>query len=232
MEKEEILVCITNHNGNENSIHLKENLSNYFDSIIIDSGSSKIHEEFDVQLGNVYYSGLFNESVRQCRLRNKKYLFFIASDVFFPDFKEIPGILSNLDPDVYLWTPSSRGQSFPHCKRHGDSIREIPFPEGFCFIVNIECCDLIYPVSLERNKFGYGIDLLLGYACIRIKKKKCVVDDRIEVYHKEGTGYSQNQALKDMYDWMINDFDQDVLNYTRLYSRSPGYKKILEYLKS
>lgn len=233
MNKNEILVCITNHNNNENAIELKNNFSNYFDTIIIDSQSNKIEDEFDIKLNNVYYSGLFNESVDQCKYRNKKYLYFIASDVFYDDYDKVSDLIESLDDDVYLWAPSSRGQSHTHCKNLSTGgIREVPYLEGFCFLSHIHCCDNLHPISLEKNLFGYGIDLLLGYNCVKRLGKKCVVDDRVEIYHKEGTGYNQGKALQDMYNWMMKDFDKGVLNYTLLYSKSPGYKKLLEYLKN
>jgi hypothetical protein len=238
MNKNDILVCITNYNSNENAINLKNNFSKYFETIIIDSKSDKIEDEFDVKLENVFYTGLVNESINQCKLRNKKYLFFIASDVYYEDYEKVSDLILNLDDDVYLWSPSSRGQSHYHCKNFGtDSYREVPYLEGFCFFSHIDCCNFIYPISTEKNKYGYGIDLLLGYYCIKILKKKCVIDDRVEIYHKEGTGYNQSKALQDMYEWMMSDFDEEIKKYTILYSKSwipnigsSDYKKLLEYL--
>lgn len=239
MNKEDILVCITNHNSNENAIDLKNNFSKYFDTIIIDSKSDEILEEFDFKLGNVYYTGLVNESVKQCRIRNKKYLFFIASDVYYDNCEKVFNIISNLDNNIYLWSPSSRGQSHYHCKDlKTESVREVPYLEGFCFLANVDCFEGLYPVSIEKNLYGYGIDLLLGYNCIKRLRKRCVIDDRVEIYHKEGTGYNQGKALQDMYNWMMSDFDNSVKQYTVLYSRSwnpsiesSDYKKLLEYLK-
>lgn len=240
MNKQDILVCITNHNSNDNAVELKSSFSKYFDTIIIDSNSNEVLEEFDVKLGNVYYTGLVNESIKQCKIRNKKYLFFIASDVYYDNYEEVCDIIYSLNDDIYLWSPSSRGQSHYHCKNFKtDSIREVPYLEGFCFLSHIDCCDFIYPVSMEKNLYGYGIDLLLGYNCIKILKKKCVVDDRVEIYHKEGTGYNQGKALQDMYNWMMSEFDNGVEEYTILYSRSwdssigsSDWKKLLEYLKN
>jgi hypothetical protein len=239
MNKEDILVCITNHNSNDNAIELKNNFSKYFETIIIDSNSNKVSDDFDIKLENVYYTGLFNESVKQAKLRNKKYIYFIASDVYYEDYERIYEIIQSLNDDVYLWAPSSRGQSHYHCKNFKtDSIREIPYLEGFCFLSHIDCIEGLYPISMEKNLYGYGIDLLLGYNCIKILKKKCFVDDRVEIYHKEGTGYSQSKALQDMYNWMMSEFDNGIREYTVLYSRSwdsnigsSDWKKLLEYLK-
>jgi len=75
MNKEDVLVCITNYNSNENALSLKSNFSKYFETIIIDSKSNIIEDGFDIKLENVFYTGLFNESVNQCKIRNKKYYF-------------------------------------------------------------------------------------------------------------------------------------------------------------
>lgn len=233
MNKEDILVCITNHNSNQNAIELKNNFSEYFDTIIIDSKSDVIEDEFDVKLGNVYYTGLFNESIKQCKERGKKYVYFIASDVYYEDYQKVSELIETLDDGVYLWAPSSRGQSHTHCKNlSSNGLREVPYLEGFCFLSHVDCCDNLAPVSLERNLYGYGIDLLLGYNCVKRLRKKCVVDDRVEIYHKEGTGYNQSKALQDMYNWMLSAFDDGVKQYTVLYSRVPGPENLLKYLKS
>jgi hypothetical protein len=235
--KKEILICIVNNNSNQNAIELKNNFSNYFDTIIIDSGSENQSDEFDIKLENVYYSGLFNESVNQCILKNKEYVFLIASDVYIEQYDKIVEIINSLEDDIYLWTPSSRGQSHQHCKNsESGGIREVPYLEGFCFLANIKCLDNLYPVSLEKNLYGFGIDLILGYNCIKRLRKKCVVDDRLEIYHKEGTGYNSVKAVQDMYKWVLTDFDNDVKQYFMLYTNlsrngSPNYKMMLNYLK-
>lgn len=239
MNKKDILVCITNHNSNENSLKLKKGFSEYFETIIIDSKSDEILDDFDVKLGNVYYTGLINESINQTKIKNKKYLYNIASDVFIDDYEKISDIINELPEDIYLWSPSSKGQSHYHCKNfNSNKYREVPYLEGFTFLAHIDLFNNLYPISLEKNLYGYGIDLILGYNCIKTLRKKCVIDDRIEVYHKEGTGYNQNKALEDMYNWMSNNTDDGIKKYTILYSKSwdfkinsTDYKKLLNYLK-
>lgn len=233
MDIDNILVCITNHNNNDNSIKLKKDFSKYFESIIIDSKSDLIIDEFDIKLENVYYTGLLNQSFKETIEKNKKKCFFIASDVYIDNISDIVDCILSLDDDIYLWAPSSRGQSHDHCKnKKSTSLREVPYIEGFCFLSDIEVVKNLYPICTKRNKYGFGIDLLMGFNCIKLLKKKCVVDDRVEIYHREGTGYDQSKALYDMYNWMLNNFNNVVTEYTKLYSTSPGYKKLLEYLKS
>ena len=73
MDLNKILVCITNHNDNDNAKKLKKEFSEHIDTIIIDSGSNEKLDEFDLNFDNLYYSGLYNESVNQCLIRNKEY---------------------------------------------------------------------------------------------------------------------------------------------------------------
>ena len=77
----EILVTITNHNFNKNAIKHKSNFSKYFHCIIIDSGSQEQPDEFDIKMDNVFYTGLWNESVKQALKRKAKWLLFVASDI-------------------------------------------------------------------------------------------------------------------------------------------------------
>lgn len=232
MNIDDILICITNHNNNDNAIKLKKDFSKYFETIIIDSKSEILMDDFDIKLDNVYYTGLLNQSFKETINRDKNKCFFIASDVYIDDISNIFNYISSLDDDIYLWAPSSRGQSHTHCKnKNSGGLREVPYLEGFCFLSDIEVIKNLYPISTQKNKYGFGIDLLMGFNCIKLLKKKCVIDDRIEIYHREGTGYNQSKALYDMYNWMLNDFNNDVIEYTKLYSTSPGDKKLLEYLK-
>lgn len=233
METSDILICITNHNVNNNAILLKRNFTKYFKTIIIDSGSNETPEEFDILLNNVYYTGLFNESIKQTKLRKKKYLFFIASDVIInsEDYEKIYSTISDLNEDIWLWAPSSSGQSHTHCKNLSTNVlRDVPYLEGFCFLSKIDLFNFLYPVDLKLNKYGYGIDILLGYNCIRNKRKRCVVDDRIEIHHTPGTGYDMGQALMMMYRWMINYFGSEVAKYTKYYSTEPGSENLYKFL--
>lgn len=229
MSPDKVLTCITNHNNNKNALHLRNRFSGYYETIIIDSGSNSVEPEFDVKLPNVYYSGLFNESVRQCRLRGKRYLFHIASDVYIRCFKKIYGIVSRLSDDICIWAPSSRGQSLPHCKNKGSGqLRDIPFADGFTFLADLAICDIVYPVDRMSNKHGYGIDIILGYNCIKINRKRCVIDDRVEVHHREGSGYCQDEALKTMYRWVSSGtFDTGIKKYFILHRRIPEYCDLL-----
>ena len=232
MDLNKILVCITNHNDNDNAKKLKKEFSEHIDTIIIDSGSNEKLDEFDLNFDNLYYSGLYNESVNQCLIRNKEYLYFIASDVFIEQVSSIVEIIKNLNSDIYLWAPSSKGQSHQHCKnRNTNSYRNVAYLEGFTFLVNIKVCEKFYPIDRNSNFYGYGIDILLGYYTINKFKKLCVVDDRVEVYHREGTGYNQSTALQEMYNWFTN-MDKDVLEYIIYYSKGSNSEQLIKFIEN
>ena len=232
MNLNNILVCITNHNDNDNAISLKSFFSKHVETIIIDSKSDIVSTCFDVKLDNVYYTGLYNESVNQCLLRGKQYLYFIASDVFIDENSNIFEVIESLDDNVNLWAPSSRGQSHTHCKNESSNgMREVPYLEGFTFLVKVDICKQ-FNIDINHNKFGYGIDLLLGFYCFKLYGRGCYVDDRIEVYHREGTGYDQGVALGEMYKYLLNYSDLSVRDYIHYYSKSPGYLNLLNYLKN
>lgn len=212
MNNNDILVCITNHNNNDNAFKLKAQLSLYFDVVLIDSGSDD-NTGFDVKLPNVYYTGLFNESIRLTKEKGKKYLYFIASDVFIEDAKSIWECIKDLNDDIYTWAPSSKGQSAKQCKNMNTAfIRDVNYVEGFTFLAKIDVLEPFYPVSLIDNKYGYGLDLLTGYYCKELGGR-CVVDDRVEVYHKEGTGYNSTEATQYMNHYLNKIGKQEVIKY-------------------
>lgn len=232
---DDILICITNYNDNDNALKLKNDfIDNGFNVIIIDSGSNIQNEKFDIKLGNVYYNGLLNESIKNTISKNKKYMFFIASDVIIDNVESIKEILINLDDDIYLYSPSSNGQSHPWCKnRNTNYLRDVIFIEGFIFLANVELLKTIFPINLNINKFGYGVDILLGYRTFKQFKKRCVIDDRITVYHREGTGYNTHLATIEMNNW-INTLDNNEQYFINLYLNN-GYKienNLLNILKS
>ncbi len=232
MNLSKILVCITNYNDNDNALKLKSEFSQHIDTIIVDSGSKHQLDDFDVKLDNIYYSGLYNESVKQCIIRNKEYLYFIASDVFIDNVDKIVNIISELNDEIYLWAPSSKGQSHQHCKnKNTNSYRNVAYLEGFTFLVNINVCKDFYPIDRSKNFYGYGIDILLGFITINNFRKLCVVDDRVEVYHREGTGYNQGIALQEMYNW-FGIMNEDIVSYIIHYSKGNNSDELIKFIES
>ena len=235
MKIEDILVCINNYNCNENANKLKQEfIKSGFYTIIIDSGSDLQEESFDIKLGNVYYNGLLNQSIESTISFDKQYMFFIASDVLIEDIDKLKLYITNLSSDIYLYSPSSKGQSHPWCKnRNTNDLRDVIFIEGFIFLSHINILKTIYPINLDVNRLGYGLDILLGYKSYKTFNKRCVIDDRFTVYHKEGTGYNTNRATIEMNNW-IKKLSVEEQNFINLYLTN-GYNiesKLLNILKS
>jgi hypothetical protein len=232
MRNAEVLVCVTNHDCSDNARRLRRQLGGFFETIVIDSGSTDNGSEFDVELGNVFYPGLFNESVRQCRLRGRRFLYFIAADVQVDSAPAIHRIIRSLDDDVGIWAPSTRGQAHDHCRnKQSGHMRDAPYAEGYTYVVDVDLCDIVYPVDRASNTFGYGIDLLLGFNCVRNHRRRCVIDDRVEVHHREGKGYDPDAALEEMYAWAVTArFGPEVERYFRFYREIGGHEKSAELL--
>jgi hypothetical protein len=199
-----VLVTIVNHNLNDEAINLKSLFSSKFDSIIIDSGSKVQPDDFDIKLENVGYSGLFNRAVQEVIEKEYDWLLFICSDVVMKrsDVDKIKIHLDELSADIGVYSPASTGQSHKHCKNHSSgSLRDVVFVEGFIFAANRVILEKMYPVHTVVNKLGHGLDAYKGYLCSQ-SGLRCVIDDRIVVYHREGTGYNAGEASKQFIDWM------------------------------
>jgi hypothetical protein len=199
-----VLVTIVNHNLNDEAINLKNIFSEQFDTIIIDSGSNTQPDEFDIKLPNVGYSGLFNSAAESMLNNEYDWLLFICSDVVLKksDVEKIKIAVETLPPDIGVYSPASTGQSHKHCKNHKtNTMRDVVFVEGFMFAASKKIIQQIYPVNTEINKLGHGLDAYKGFLCIQ-NNLRCVIDDTITVYHKEGTGYNTTIASQQFLKWM------------------------------
>ena len=199
-----LLVTIVNHNLNDEAINLKSLFSSKFDTIIIDSGSKIQPDDFDIKLENVGYSGLFNRAVQEVIEKEYDWLLFICSDVVMKksDVDKIKIHLDELSSNVGVYSPASTGQSHKHCKNHSSgNLRDVVFVEGFIFAANRFILEKMYPVHTAINSLGHGLDAFKGFICLQ-NDMRCVIDDRIVVYHQEGTGYNVGQASKQFVDWM------------------------------
>ena len=206
-----ILCTIVNYNFNENALKLRNTLSKYFDSVVIDSGS-KLKDKTFVLLDNVYYSGLFNYAYQLAKNCNYEYLLFICSDVEIQD-EQVELVINNLNNinlnEIGLYSPSSTGRSHFYCKKqYVKGLRIVPFVEGFMFLAHLDVLQNIAPIDLKINKFGWGLDVACGFFAKKLNKL-CVIDDGVTVYHPEGTGYSDEFAEESMWKWfeLFNDID-------------------------
>lgn len=211
-----ILVTIFNHNVNENAISLLNLFSRNFETIVLDSGSDNPSDLF-IKLENIYYNGLFNESVRLLNEKNKEWLMLITSDILIDEFnyeKMTNKLLNeNMFSDIGVYSPSSTIESRSHawCKNKGTgNFREVMFAEGYFSMINKTVLNKIAPIDLQINKLGWLTDILCGYYS-RKENLKCVIDDDIFIFHPDGTGYSDSQANAEMYSH-INKINNSELN--------------------
>ena len=201
-----LLVAIINHNENKNAIRLKEIFQPTADTILIDSGSELNKEEkkqFDYLLPNVFYNGLLNKAF-ECLQPTHTHLFLITSDVLIKNAAEIVSRIHEVYTtykDVRVYAPSSIHSTHHHQNNLGTfDIRKVTFTEGFCFVIPKEYLNQICPIDLSVNKIGHGIDMFMGFLCMK-NKKWAVVDDRITVDHPHKSGYSDRQARTERDNW-------------------------------
>jgi hypothetical protein len=76
----------------------------------------------------------------------------------------------------------------------------VSFADGFCFAARKHFLARVCPIDLDINPLGWGPDTHLGYLAI-IYGGCVVVDDRIVVFHPEGTGYDERQAALQYREW-------------------------------
>ncbi|NTW31664.1 MAG: glycosyltransferase [Bacteroidetes bacterium] len=207
---EKIVCVIVNHNNNENAIKLRNNFSRYFDTIIIDSGS-EIKDKTFICLENVYYSGLLNNAYNYAKTNKYDFLLSICSDVICEnsEIDKMALTLKKLDlTKIGVYSPSSSGRSHAYCKQGNNSgLRSVPFVEGFMFLADMNILEKIFPVDLDINLYGWGLDVAKGYFC-RKNNKLCLIDDSVNVYHPGDIGYSTELAEVDMWKW-INSFEDE-----------------------
>lgn len=183
-----VLAVVTNYDFSDNADALKASLSTYFETLLIDSCSPIPPQTVDRIVPNLYYGGLWNESVKLGLASHKTWLLFVASDIQIPDVKllanKIEDVLNN--DRVGIYTPSLRNDSriaFDYCYNTGTGkVRECYLCEGFFFLARIEILAKLYPVDVNDNQYGWGIDVMTAFHAYQ-SGMKVVVDDRVEIYH-------------------------------------------------
>jgi len=219
---DKILCTIVNHNHNENALSLYNLQINYFDSVILDSGSQN-SPKGSVRFGNIYYSALLNVAHSIAKKNNYEYLLFICSDVLISPNESAKMFerLLTLDLNkIGLYSPSSKGFSHPFCKKQtSNQLREVPFVEGFMFLCDIKILDQFCPINTKENLYGWGLDIAKSFFSKK-NNKLCVIDDNVEVEHMNGTGYSREIAEYEMLIWVrtlnndeIVSFFEEQINY-------------------
>ncbi|WP_462247683.1 hypothetical protein [Ekhidna sp.] len=202
-----MVVVSINHNHNENVKNHKTGFSPYVDFMAIDSGS-KLEEHqksyFDIELPNVYYSGLINAAFEYFHDRSDDFIiYFIASDVVIDDYlKSIERVkFAFSHSDIAVYAPCANES--PHKQMvsgYGEGLRQVNFVEGFCFAVRLGMLRKMCPIDIKVNKIGWGLDVYLGYLAMK-QGLKSVVDYEIEVFHPTSSGYDIAKARNQRDNW-------------------------------
>ncbi|HUF07819.1 MAG TPA: hypothetical protein VMO47_00775 [Rhodothermales bacterium] len=226
-----LLISIVNHENTENALRLASRFRECAKTLLIDSGSALTGEEvkhFDVVLPNVYYAGLFNESLRQTLNRpDIEILLFVCSDVTTEDASLLVDRLAQAfsDDSIGVYTPSCTGRSLEFCRRlETGALREIPFVDGFIFAVRRSVLRELQPIDVDVNLLGWGIDVRISYVAASMQLRT-VVDDGVAVYHPPDCGYDQALAFDQMTTWLASHGDGSL----RYFQLSRRLKRLSRY---
>jgi hypothetical protein len=187
----DVLVCITSFDYIDNADYLKKEFSSFYKTINIHSDNSKNHPKYaDIIIPNQYYTGLWNESVRLAIFQEYKWILFIASDIkiLSPDTKTICNYIQNIIQDntigIYTFSVDKKSRcTFKDLVNFNTNhVRNTSFVEGFCFLCKTLILKDMYPTPIEKNIYGWGLDIIMCKISLE-KKLRVVVDDRITIHH-------------------------------------------------
>ncbi|MBI5330553.1 MAG: hypothetical protein HZB71_08075 [Betaproteobacteria bacterium] len=201
-------VVVINHGLPGPTRDLKGQFSPLAETLALDSGSTLSEDEqavFDRLLPNVYYSGLVNAAVEQCAdLADQDVLFLTCSDVRFdaPDQVLRRAREAFTGNTVGVWAPASSGTNFPSIRNaHSGGLREVAFLDGFCLAARLAHWRALAPVDVSVNRLGWGLDIHLAYQARRAGQR-VTVDDRVQMHHTLGSGYSNEEAWRQLRRWV------------------------------
>lgn len=202
-----LLTAIVNHGLAPAALRLRDAFAGCGPAVAIDSGSDLTAEErsaFDECLPNVYYTGLMHAVLERCTARpDSDVLFFVCSDVSFEDVAETYRLAQAAfqDPHVGIWGPAATGAHFSTIANFGSHrMRDVAVVEGFCIAARLGLFRALFPMALELNRYGCGLDLQMAYYA-RAQRLRVVIDDRLQVHHAIGKGYSRREAKLQQAQW-------------------------------
>lgn len=194
-----IKVIILNHNKPENADKLYKELSKCFEVEIWDSGSDsdKIPINVTKSFPNIYWTGTWNEIMRTCSEYDAVWM--IGCDI---ELKSHPleyrrAIEASLP--FGCWSPCVQGRAHPfmQAKNYGHnkpmSVRNI---EGMAMAVSGQLMRKAKKLP-EGSPIGFGQDFWLCYIS-RNNGMKNIIDGSVAVFHPEGIGYDEVEAMKQM----------------------------------
>ena len=119
-----------------------------------------------------------------------RFLFFICSDVVFPEeefIKQKDILLAEDFSNVGVYCPSHQKDSYTFVKwpynQATNKKRDVPCVEAMISMWNIRVCEHIHPCI--ENKYGWGLDICAAYYCLQNGFKQ-MIDDRVSIYHPMG----------------------------------------------
>lgn len=225
MIDDKILFCIFNYRRDENAKFWKQELSKYFDVVVLDSGNDHIEPEF-VQFPNIYYSGLFNQMKNYSSKKEYEYIGLICSDIQIDNtnlekfIKTVKDLRNH--PEIGMYQPGVTDDSRHSWTYSNEMVEDnkkfsVNYIDGYMYVAKKELLDLVDFVELEQNLYGYGIDLYLSEKSL---EKGCinVVDTSIRVYHPNDKGYNDEIANKQGAQYLTKLKGHDLLYCVNKYN--------------
>ena len=196
-----ILCVIGNHNRNENSLRCLELLrSQKYDAYIIDSGSDVKpkykHHRRVIECPNIYWGGIYKETLELMKKRNSEYVLHIDDDILISDeyFKRLTERIRQVvdSGKIGIYQPTTKADSHNVVKnnfnagtndiRLTDTIEEWMYLIKRDVILKTDSYGLDFETDVKHGWwFGYVMckaSSELGYAN--------VVDDYVTVEHPQG----------------------------------------------
>lgn len=202
--KARILVAVTNYGFAGEASYLKTIFEPHFDTVLINCDSNDIPVNTDFNIENSFYPGLLSFARKLALEGEYEWLFFVASDITFHNFKYLPMFLKQVasSKSIGVYSPSLTADSRTAFNllfnRETSNLRKVGVVEGFIFAARTE---LVPEPNLfcSSNKYGWGLDILMSYKAFQ-SDYLVVVDDRVKVTHpnkKQIHAIDELQAFQD-----------------------------------
>lgn len=193
------LCCILNYNCNENANYLYNEFNKYCEAHVIDSDSDNPYPYFE-NVGNFYYTNLFNKSIEKFKQGNYTNLIIMTSDVKISN-DAISYICNIANTDmknvgvVGLQTDITSRSCWNKYENNLPKIREVNYVEGFFMVIHKDVVLNHSIIPLDVNKYGVVID---QYTCRITRKlnKKIIIDSTYLIHHPNSRGYNYAEAHK------------------------------------
>lgn len=182
-----IIAVVSNYGFSENANHLKQNLSKFFPTFLIDSESPDTPSCVDITIPNTHYPGQWNAAVRLAKDMRAEWLLFVASDLDIPDFASLAQYANEATSNskIGVWTPSLSHDSrlsYKFCHHMPtNGLREAFIAEGFFFLARTSILTQLHPIP-KWNKYGWTVDRMTAYKAYE-SGFTVAVDDRLAIHH-------------------------------------------------